>query len=45
MDALFDNADDLLNTTEYYDRFVHLIELSQAKYTDGSNEHFDKKVC
>jgi hypothetical protein len=43
MDALFDNPDDLLGTAEYLDRFAHFIWIISKLYTDGSNEHFDKK--
>jgi hypothetical protein len=43
MDALFDNPYDLLNT-EYYDQFARLNSMPKL-CTDGSNRHFDAKVC
>jgi hypothetical protein len=43
MDALFDNPYDLLNT-EYYDQFASA-EFYAKLCTDGSNRHFDAKVC
>jgi hypothetical protein len=43
MDALFDNPYDLLNT-EYYDQFASA-EFYAPLCTDGSNRHFDAKVC